>query len=157
MIDTTYYFPQGIPGFEANKEFRLVEEEDVPLAQLISVEDDGIGFILMRPEVLFSDYSVELDAENIATLKLKPAIEETTDSSVQSEETKHLAQTEVWAIVTLNQQDMTQTTFNLRAPILLNTEKKLGVQLILSDDRYLTRQPIILDKLLVQEQEGVAG
>ena len=154
MKDAIYYFTQGIPGFEDNREFRLVEEEDVPLAQLISVEDAGIGFILMRPGVLFPDYSVEVDTQNEAVLKLKPAMKETTGSSVLTD-TKHKAQAEVWAIVTLNQQDMTKTTMNLRAPILLNTEQKLGVQLILSDDRYLARQPIALDKPLVQE--GVVG
>ena len=156
MKDTIYHFPQGIPGFEANREFRLVEEEDVPLAQLISMEDAEIGFILMRPGVLFPDYCVEVDEQNVAALKLRLAMEETPDSSVQAD-SKHLEQTEVWGVVTLNQQDMTLTTLNLRAPILLNTELKLGIQLILSDDRYLTRQPIALDKLLVQEQEGVAG
>lgn len=154
MKETIYYFTKGIPGFETKREFRLVEEEDVPLAQLISVEDVEIGFILMRPVVLFPDYSVEVDAQNEAVLKLKPAMKESTDSGVLAD-TKHNTPAEVWAIITLNQQDMKQTTLNLRAPILLNTEQKLGVQLILSDDRYLARQPIALDKPLVQE--GVVG
>ena len=156
MKDTIYYFTQGIPGFEDNREFRLVEEEDVPLAQLISVEDAGIGFILMRPVALFPDYRVDVDAQHEALLKLVPAMKETTGSSALTD-TKHKVQAEVWAIVTLNQQDMTKTTMNLRAPILLNMELKIGIQLILSDDRYLARQPITLDKLLVQEQEGVVG
>ena len=154
MKDTIYYFAQGIPGFEDNRKFRLVEEEDVPLAQLISVEDAGIGFILMRPGVLFPDYRVDVDAQDEAVLKLVPAMKEATGSSVLTDP-KNKVQPEVWAIVTLNQQDMTKTTMNLRAPILLNTELKLGIQLILSDDLYLARQPIALDKPLVQE--GVVG
>jgi len=154
MKESIYYFIQGIPGFEANREFRLIEEEDDQLAQLISVKDEGIGFILMRPGVLFPDYKINVDVEIEEVLKLNLAMNGTGNSS-NLDAGKPKDQVAVWAIVTLNQQDMTQTTMNLRAPILLNTEKKLGVQLILSDERYLARQPLALDKPLVQEQEGV--
>jgi flagellar assembly factor FliW len=154
MEDTIYYFPQGIPGFEDSREFRLVEEGDVPLAQLISVEDEKIGFILMRPGVLFPDYSVDINDQDRAVIKLGPEIKEINGSSVLTD-LKDKMQAEVWAIVTLDQQDMAQTTLNLRAPILLNTEQRLGVQLILSDDRYLARQPLVLEE--PQVQEGVAG
>ena len=154
MKDAIYYFTQGIPGFETNREFRLVEEEDVPLAQLISVEDERIGFILMRPGVLFPNYRVEVDAENEEVLKLNKAMNETGSSSTLPGE-KPKVHVEIWAIVTLNRQDISQSTLNLRAPIILNTDHKLGVQLILSDDRYFARQPIALDKPL--GQEGVVG
>ena len=156
MKDTIYYFTQGIPGFEDYRKFRLVEEEDVPLAKLISVEDERIGFILMRPGALFPDYSVDVDSENEEVLKLNLAINETGSSS-NLPDGKPKAQVEIWAIVTLNRQDVMQSTLNLRAPILLNTDHKLGVQFILSDDRYFARQPIVLDKPLVQEQEGAVG
>jgi len=156
MKESIYYFTQGIPGFEANRQFRLIEEEDDQLAQLISVEDAGIGFILMRPGVLFPDYRVDVDAENEELLKLNLAMNETgKGNSSNLADGKPKVQAEVWVIVTLNQQDMTKTTLNLRAPLLLNPEEKLGVQLILSDERYSARQPIALDKPLVQEQEGV--
>ena len=150
MKDTIYKFTQGIPGFEDYRAFRLVEQEDVSLAQLISVEDERIGFILMRPGVLFPDYSVEVDEE---VLKLNLATNET-DSSSTLPGVAPKDDVEIWSIVTLNRQDAAQSTLNLRAPILLNTEHERGVQVILSDERYLTRQPLVLDKPLVKEQEG---
>jgi len=158
MKDAIYNFTQGIPGFETTRKFRLVEQEDVPLAQLISVEDERIGFILMRPGVLFPDYSVDVDAENEEVLNLNVAMNEAGSSSSSAlPDGKSKVKVEVWAIVTLNRQDVVQSTLNLRAPILLNSDHKLGVQLILADDRYLARQPMVLDKPLVQEQEGVVG
>lgn len=152
MKDTIYKFTQGIPGFEDYREFRFVELEDVSLAQLISVEDERIGFILMRPGVLFPDYSVEVDEE---VLKLNLETNETGSSSSNTlPDVESKGEIEIWSIVTLNREDAAQSTLNLRAPILLNTEHELGVQVILSDERYLTRQPLVLDKSLVKEQEG---
>jgi len=153
MKDTIYKFTQGIPGFEDYREFRLVEQEDVPLAQLISVEDERIGFILMRPGVLFPDYSVEVDEGDEEVLKLNLVTNETGSSSTLLD-VEPKGEIEIWAIVTLNRQDAAQSTLNLRAPLLLNTESERGVQVILSDKRYLTRQPLVLDKPLVKEQEG---
>lgn len=155
MKDNIYYFTQGIPGFEDYREYLLVEQEDVPIAHLISVEDERIGFVLIRPGVLFPDYEVEVDAENEEVLKLNLAMNELGGSSTHPDE-KPKVPVEIWAIVTLNRQDVNQSTLNLKAPILLNTDHKLGVQLIITDDRYLARQPIV-DIPLVQEQKGVVG
>lgn len=156
MKESIYNFPQGIPGFEDNRKFRFIEEEDAPLAQLISVEDEGIGFILMRPRVIFPDYKVDVDAENEEVLNLH-SIKHETRGSNDLTDGEDLGQIEVWAIVTLNQKDMKQATLNLKAPLLLNTELKLGVQLIFTDEQFSAKHPLDLGRSLVQEQEGVVG
>ncbi|WP_088228633.1 flagellar assembly protein FliW [Desulfosporosinus sp. FKB] len=144
-----YYFVQGIPGFESNKEFRFVEEKGVPFAQLISVEEERIGFILMRPGLLFPDYSVVVNSENEEILKLNETQNGNDSISIPPDGNPN-DHVEVWAIVTLNRQDVAKSTVNLRAPILLNTKHKVGAQVILVDERYLTKQPI--DS--AREQEG---
>ncbi|MGC7870260.1 flagellar assembly protein FliW [Desulfosporosinus sp. SYSU MS00001] len=154
--DNIYYFAQGIPGFESNKEFRFVEEKGVPFAQLISVEEERIGFILMRPGLLFPDYSVDVDSENEKILRLNES-KNRTDSISVSPDGNPNDHVEVWAIVTLNRQNVAKSTVNLRAPMLLNTKHKVGVQVILADERYLTKQPIELEKPRAHEQEGAVG
>ena len=44
------HFPQGIPGFETHHDFRFIPEEEAPLAHLISVKENKVGFILLRPD-----------------------------------------------------------------------------------------------------------
>ena len=126
-----FYFPKGIPGFEECKKFKLMRVADSFLAQLIHAENDGIGFILMPPEVFFKDYSFEVDTEGENILRKSP--------------TEDKLPLEVWTILT-NNSDVNQITVNLRAPILLNLQDKIGFQLILNDEKYLSKQPLPLIK-----------
>lgn len=136
------HFPRGIPGFETYHHFRFILEEETMLAHLISVEEDKIGFILLRPQTYFPEYlkDVDVDEEGIKVLKVS------VDTPV-----------DVWAILTLNRQDMKKTTVNLRAPILFNTAEGIGTQVILDDDRYLSRQLLFIDANPQSQQEGVGG
>ena len=138
----TFHFPQGIPGFETHHDFQFIPEEDAMLAQLISVQEDEIGFILMRPEAYFPEYLKEMDVdeESIKVLNISA------DTPV-----------DVWVILTLHRQDMAKTTANLRAPLLLNTVEGVGIQVIFNDDRYLSRQHIFTEENPLSIKEGVAG
>ena len=111
------HFPQGIPGFEAHRNFQFIPEEDTMLAQLISVEENQLGFILLRPETYFPEYlnEIDIDEESIKVLNVKG------DTVV-----------DVWVILTLHRQEMHKTTANLRAPILLNSRDGMGTQVILN-------------------------
>lgn len=122
------HFPQGLPGFESFHNFYFVPEENTLLAQLRAVEDKRIGFVLLKPQFFFPTYSpvFDLDDKSINDLKVKPE-----------------SQVEVWAIVTLKYRDLGNTTANLRAPLLINTQEKVGLQHILSDDSYLSNQPLL--------------
>ncbi len=137
--DTLIRFPNGIPGFESYHHFTLIEEEDSLLANLISTENEEAGFILFKPQALFPDYllQVELGTEEVDILDV--TAEDTID---------------IWAILTLCQSDMNKTTINLRAPIIINSRTGKGVQLILCDDQYSSRQPLFAE-LQQNAQEGI--
>jgi flagellar assembly factor FliW len=154
--DDIYYFAQGIPGFEDYKEFRFIEDREIPFAHLIAVEEERIAFILMQPGLLFPDYGVEVDAEFQEILKLRQAQDEAINSGTLHDESLNF-NVEIWTIVTLNREDAAQSTVNLRAPILLNTEHKVGVQVILTDERYLTKHPMKSEDSLGKGQEGAVG
>ncbi len=124
-----YYFPHGLPGFENCHHLKMVRDENTSLAQLFNVEDEQIGFIIASPFSLFPDYDFEIDEESKKHLQISGREED--------------LQIEVWAIIT-NNSDFSKITVNLRAPVLLNLKEKIGLQLILNDDRYNFKQPIPL-------------
>ena len=112
------------------------------LSQLISVQEDKIGFVLLRPEAYFPEYldKIDVDDESIKVLNIS------SDTPV-----------DLWVILTMNHQDIVKTTANLRAPLLFNTAEGIGIQVILNDDRYLSRQPLFTEENPQSPQEGVAG
>jgi flagellar assembly factor FliW len=134
-----FHFPQGLPGFETHHYFRFIPEEEAPLAHLISVKEDQVGFIILRPEAYFPEYlkEIDIDEESIKDLKV------TGDMPV-----------DVWVILTLNRQEMAKTTVNLRAPLLFNTVEGIGMQVIFNDDRYLSRQLLFTQENSQTLQEG---
>lgn len=134
-----YIFPQGIPGFEEIHEFRIGYDKEQPLAQLISAKDENIGFVLMRPEIVFNDYvqEIKVDEESSAILG-----------------TIDFLDLEAWVILTLNHQDFTKTTANLCAPILLNPNQKLGLQCILNNDKYSAREFVFQAQASNAQEEG---
>ncbi|GAB6173394.1 flagellar assembly protein FliW [Paradesulfitobacterium aromaticivorans] len=134
-----YFFPKGLPGFEETRYFRLFEE-DTALAQLVAANDEKIGFILVRPEVMDVDYEWELDPETKRELRCG------------RESDSHL-NFDVWLVLTLNRQDVHSSTVNLKAPLILNREEKVGVQIILDDERYASRQPLVKQ----QARKGAEG
>lgn len=133
-----YFFPKGLPGFEETRYFRLIAE-GTAVAQLIAVSDENIGFIVLRPEAVDPGYEFEIDQESEHILR----------GSAQGDSELKL---EVWLVLTLNRQEIQQSTVNLKAPLILNLEEKVGVQFILDDEHYSSRQPLMLKQ---RAQEGV--
>mgnify|MGYP004704372447 CR=1 FL=1 len=132
-------FPKGIPGFEEYKQYELIQEEGELLAQLNSLENSQAGFIMFRAQAFFGDYipKVDLGSEEVAALEIRE------DDTV-----------EIWSILTLCQSDMTKTTVNLRAPIVLNARTAKGAQFILSNDSFSSRQPLFAE---IPESHGQEG
>lgn len=134
-------FPKGIPGFEEHKTYVFCEEEGSPVVQMESAVDRETGFILLRPQLYLPEYlpQVELSAEETEILNLS---EEDT--------------VEVWAIITLSLSDVTKSTVNLRAPIIVNNRTAQGIQLILNDDSYSSRQPLFAQSQETCQEQNAA-
>ena len=139
-------FPKGIPGFEEQKNFEFFqEEENMPLAELNSVNQEDIKFIILRPQFFFPDYlrQVDLNHEEIELLEV------TGDDQV-----------DVWAIMTLSLSNMANSTVNLRAPLLINVRANKGLQIILDEESYSSRQRLLTDSDSTEEEstrEGAVG
>ncbi|MGI6450269.1 MAG: carbon storage regulator CsrA [Desulfitobacteriia bacterium] len=135
-----------MPGFEEEKEFLFWEEEGTPLAHLESAQNKEIGFVLLRPQLFLPDYlhQVDLSPEEIELLEVK-------------EDDKP----DVWAIMTLSLSDLSKSTVNLRAPLLINSRAAKGLQIILSEEGYSAASRSLLNLLLRLKREvpgkGLSG
>ncbi len=139
-------FPKGIPGFEEHTTFILEKEEDSPIVHLESTEDKEVGFVLFPPQLYYADYlsKVEFGPEEVESLK------------ISAEDT-----VEVWAIITLCLSDISKSTVNLRAPIVINPRTNQGFQFILTDENYSSRQQLFVDGPQAENyksnEEGAVG
>lgn len=118
-------FPAGLPGFEATEHFVTIEDEAAaPFVWLQSLDDPELAFLTVNPACFMADYQPEM-----------------------SEEAKQLfadtaAPMQVLAIVTVPE-DPRQMTVNLRAPLLINRQKRLGRQEVGTKGKYPLRQRLI--------------
>lgn len=112
-------FVNGLPGFNDETEFVLLDMPNAPLFQVLqSVKTDYVAFITANPHVLYPDYAFRLDGNIIEQLDIKSEEEVVTLS-----------------IITLKK-PFEKSTMNLKAPIVINSREKLGKQYILNTDKY---------------------
>ncbi|WP_041587476.1 flagellar assembly protein FliW [Thermoanaerobacterium thermosaccharolyticum] len=120
------HFEEGIPGFEGLKSFILLSiEEFTPFKWLQSLDDTDIAFVIVDPKAIIKDYKVELDEETVKLLDIK--------------DLNHIL---VFAIVVIPS-EIEKMTANLKAPIIINAENNKGMQILLDNDDYMIKHPIL--------------
>lgn len=113
-----YTFENGMPGFEEHKKFVLIPlDADLPLAVLQAVDNAEIGFVVAYPFAFKEDYGFDLSEEDKEDLQIED------EEAVVP-----------YAIVTLKE-PFDQSTMNLLAPVIINTAKKRGKQIVLQDNK----------------------
>lgn len=123
---TVYVFENGIPGFEHLQQFAFSEiEGELPMKLMKSVEDEEISLLIVSPFFIYPEYEWELS-----------------ESSKQELFIHTEADIEIWSIITIPSEPM-QATINLMAPLVLNKNKKIGKQLILHENHFSSRAPLI--------------
>ncbi|MFQ5737836.1 MAG: flagellar assembly protein FliW [Acidobacteriota bacterium] len=121
-------FPKGLPGFERLKRFLLIDGKGLgPFKFLQSLDEPAISFPLLAPNLVWTEYRFKLTRQQRRELVL-------------GEEEREL----VYCIVTLSGQPQS-TTVNLFAPLVINSSRMLGLQVILLESGYPVAQPILLD------------
>lgn len=129
-------FPSGLLAFEDYKRFIIVDDDrNAPFKWLQSIDDKSLTFVIINPFIFKKGY--EFDIPDSAIQKLK--IENERDVAVYS-------------IVVVNE-DINKMTANLSGPIIINTNARLGKQLVLDDNRYSTKH-LILKELQNEGQEA---
>ncbi|EYE88777.1 flagellar assembly protein FliW [Fervidicella metallireducens AeB] len=115
-------FKRGIPGFENEKKFVLLDIEDTNFKCIQSINDKDVCLLLISPWDYIKDYEIELSDEEIKELEL----------------TSH-EQVMVYNVVTIRENKITA---NFLAPIIINIINNNGKQIILTDSKYSIRQEI---------------
>lgn len=119
-------FDQGLPSFEEERSFILLpfSEESSPFYILQSTTTPGLALVIMTPFSFFSDYEVKLSDQTLEALE------------IENEQ-------EVALFVVLTLKDtLDESTANLRGPIVLNTTKKKGKQIVLNESNYHTKHAL---------------
>jgi flagellar assembly factor FliW len=117
-------FPQGLPGFEQNRQFVLLSADDLrPLQCLHAVAGPPASFLAIDPRVVWPRYRCVLREADRAKLGA-------------SEETPL-----VWlGLVAIDEGGAAHV--NLRAPVVINPERMLGFQFVPHDTIYPLRHPV---------------
>lgn len=135
QTDKIMNFPNGIPGFENQLRFIMLQtEEELPFSYMQSVNDGDLAFIVTNPFLFFTDYQFDLPQEIQNELNLR------NESDVM-----------IFSIVTVNAQ-AGELTLNLLAPIVLNMAEKVGQQIILHQTNYKTKHVIHLDDFQPEQE-----
>ena len=119
-------FPEGLFGFPELKKYLplLINEEDDSMILLQSVEQPAVAFALINPAFLLSDYFPILTPEELSFLGVE-----------DSEELSFLA-------ICVMHDDYLENTVNLKSPLAINPETRIGMQVILEHSPYSFRHKL---------------
>lgn len=116
--DDILFFPLGIAGFEHIQHWVLLADADnEAVAWLQSVTEPNVAVAVVSPRRFVADYQVRVSRLQLSGLELA------------AHEDAH-----VLAILSKNPQGL---TLNLKAPVLVNLEGRLGRQVITNDEQPL--------------------
>ena len=125
---STVAFDEGIPGFEADKRFVVVQRPDHhPLVFLQSIDTPGLCFPALPAQVVDPQYQLRLNETDLRSLGV---------SGVDDAP----AQTLCLALIAVHENN---PTANLLAPVVINLSTRAAAQCIDPDMRYSHRTPLL--------------
>jgi flagellar assembly factor FliW len=117
-------FPRGLLGFPDHNSFALVQTgEENYFFWLQSMDDPNLAFVVTDPAIFFKDYQVP--------------VREETSTELQLTEPKFL---QMFVICNKVGEWLTG---NLLGPILVNANNRLATQVVLTEKKWTTRQPLL--------------
>lgn len=117
-------FPKGLLGFPDYQRYALIQTgEENYFFWLQCVEAPNLAFVVTDPTIFFKDYEVPVREETEQELELK--------------DVAHLQ-----VFVICNKVDE-WLTGNLLGPIVVNASNRLACQVVLTEKKWTTRQPLL--------------
>lgn len=125
--DTVLEFADGLLGFSSSRRFALVDTHDTGVYfWLQSLDDSGLAFLTVVPWPFFPDY--------------EPVLAEADREALELED---VADALVLCLLTVDR-DRSSITANLLGPLVVNTARKRGRQVVLADSGLSTRAPLVV-------------
>jgi flagellar assembly factor FliW len=117
-------FPHGLLGFPEHQRFALIQTgQGNYFFWLQSIDDPNLAFVVTDPSTFFKDYDVALRDETVADLELKD-----------------LNFMQVFVICNKVGEWLTG---NLLGPIVVNAANRQAQQVVLTEKKWTTRQPLL--------------
>jgi flagellar assembly factor FliW len=117
--DDIINIPEGPAGFPDCTRFVFVDKEnELPFRTLQSLDTPTLAFIVISPQTVRPNYRIDITLDDLKLI-----------------EADSIENVDVYVIVEVHQ-NIDQITVNLQAPIVINTQKQLGHQFILSNTDY---------------------
>jgi len=118
-------FPNGIPAFETERRFRLIDRE--PLLFLESDRNPELSFLLLPVTLIDPDYKLALTGEDRAILEAS-------------------AESPLLCLAVITATDDSPPTANLLAPVVINLDRGRAVQAVRSDAVYSHKHPLLQEE-----------
>lgn len=129
LSESVIWFPEGLPGFESEHRFVLIEPEALtPAVVLQSVETQDLSFLAVPVSIVDSHYQVGITVEDLRTLGL-------------NETRQPAAGIDVLCLGIMSAAEGGMTA-NLLAPVVVNLKTRVGVQAVRNDGVYSHRHAL---------------
>ncbi|MDP9172279.1 MAG: flagellar assembly protein FliW [Planctomycetota bacterium] len=117
-------FPRGLLGFPGESRFALIQAgQENYFFWLQSIEDPNLAFVVTDPSTFFKDYEVPMRDETLTDLKMADV---------------NFAQ-----VFVICNRVGEWLTGNLLGPIVVNAANRLAHQVVLTEKKWTTRQPLL--------------
>ena len=117
-------FPRGLLGFPNHSRFALIQTgEENYFFWLQSVDDPNLAFVVTDPTIFFKDYEAPLRSETMADL--------------------NMADPGFAQVFVVCNKVGDWLTGNLLGPIVINAANHLAQQVVLTEKKWTTRQPLL--------------
>jgi flagellar assembly factor FliW len=114
--DDILLFPHGLIGFDEERHWVLLADHDNPsVGWLQSLGKEDLALPVISPRKFCPDYQIRVNRSQIATLEL--------------------GELDQAYILTIVNKSEGQLTTNLRAPVVINLDRRIGRQVITNDDQ----------------------
>jgi flagellar assembly factor FliW len=122
--DRLIEIPKGLLGFPQHTRFALIQTgEENYFFWLQCVDEPELAFVVADPTIFFRDYEVPLRDDVCAELEMS-------DTSAAQ-------------VFVICNRVGDWLTGNLLGPILVNTQNRQGQQVVLTEKKWTTRQPLV--------------
>lgn len=122
--DTVLTFPQGLVGLPELTRFALLAGA-APLRWMQSLDDPDTALVVIDAEQVIADYEIGPAADDLTLVLDEDGV----------------AVLSVLLVVTVPRERPEQATVNLMAPLVVNPDRRVGVQAMLAD-HYPLRHPL---------------
>jgi flagellar assembly factor FliW len=122
--DRIMTFPRGLLGFPEHRRFALIQTgKENYFFWLQSVEDPNLAFVVTDPSTFYKDYDVPVRDETMADLEF--------------------ADVKFAQVFVICNKVGDWLTGNLLGPIVVNAATRLALQVVLTEKKWTTRQPLL--------------